>query len=120
MIAAELDIGPNLPPKTDYGIGCIGAGFIMRDCHLVAYRSSGFNPVAIASRKVETATEVAKQHGIPKVHSTIDDLLNDAAIEVLDVAVPPDALPDRLRTAGFHDVDVKVGMGRQRWCAVKP
>ena len=32
-------------------IGCIGAGFIMDECHLVAYRNAGFNPVAIASRR---------------------------------------------------------------------
>ena len=33
--------------------------------------------------------------------------------------IPPDTLPDRLRAAGFQDVDVKVGTGRQRWRAVK-
>jgi SAM-dependent methyltransferase len=33
--------------------------------------------------------------------------------------VPPETLPDRLRAAGFHDVEVKVGTGRQRWRAVK-
>ena len=33
--------------------------------------------------------------------------------------VPPETLPDRLRAAGFQDVDVKVGTGRQRWRAVK-
>jgi len=31
------------------------AGFIMRDCHLPAYRQAGFNPVAIASRKRASA-----------------------------------------------------------------
>lgn len=34
--------------------------------------------------------------------------------------VPPKTLPDRLRTAGFDDVEVEVGTGRQRWRAVKP
>jgi SAM-dependent methyltransferase len=34
-------------------------------------------------------------------------------------AIPPETLPDRLRAAGFDDVDVKVGLGRQRWRAVK-
>ena len=33
--------------------------------------------------------------------------------------VPPEALPDRLRAAGFQDVEVKVRKGRQRWRAVK-
>jgi SAM-dependent methyltransferase len=34
--------------------------------------------------------------------------------------IPPGELPDRLRAAGFEDVEVKVGAGRQRWRAVKP
>ncbi len=33
--------------------------------------------------------------------------------------VSPETLPDRLRTAGFHDVDVEVRGGRQRWRAAK-
>ena len=40
-----------LPRDLSIGIGCIGSGFIMADCHLVAYRAAGLNPVAIASRK---------------------------------------------------------------------
>jgi len=34
--------------------------------------------------------------------------------------VPPETLPDRLRTVGFHDVDVEVRGGRLRWRALKP
>lgn len=34
--------------------------------------------------------------------------------------VSPETLPDRLRSAGFHDVDVEVRGGRQRWRALKP
>ena len=33
--------------------------------------------------------------------------------------IPPETLPDRLRAAGFQDVEVKVRAGRQRWRAVK-
>ncbi len=50
---------PQLPRRRDWRIGCAGAGFIMADCHLVAYRNAGFNPVAIASRNPATAREVA-------------------------------------------------------------
>ncbi|MCI0379467.1 MAG: Gfo/Idh/MocA family oxidoreductase [Gemmataceae bacterium] len=98
----RLEYLPRLPRKKDFGIGCVGAGFIMRDCHLVAYRQAGFNPVAIASRKPETARAVAGQHGIGRVHNTIDELLRDKSVEVLDVAVPPDAQPDILRRAVEH------------------
>src|SRR3954468_19632273 len=93
----RLNYLPTLPQRKDFRIGCVGAGFIMRDCHLVAYRNAGFNPVAIASRNLETAKAVAAQHSIAKAHSTVDDLLADESIEVLDVAVPPDAQPDLIR-----------------------
>jgi predicted dehydrogenase len=86
-----LDYLPGLPRRKDYRIGCAGAGFIMRDCHLVAYRQAGFNPVAIASRTPARARAVAEQHAIPRCHDTIEQLLDDATIEVLDIAVPPDA-----------------------------
>src|SRR3569623_1851887 len=90
----SLNIHPKLPQRRDWRIGIAGAGFIVRDCHLVAYRNAGFNPVAIASRRPETARAVAAQHGIPTVHDSLDALLTDPEIEILDVAVPPDAQPE--------------------------
>lgn len=97
-----LDYLPRLPKRRDWRIGCAGAGFIMRDCHLVAYRQAGFNPVAIASRRPETAKAVAQQHNIATVHATMNDLLADPQVEVLDIAVPPDAQPDVIRRAVKH------------------
>jgi predicted dehydrogenase len=101
-MSLSLDYLPRLPRRRDFRIGCIGAGFIMRDCHLVAYRQAGFNPVAIASRNPDHARAVAQQHGIPRVHGTVADILADPDVEVLDVAVPPDAQPDILRAAVEH------------------
>lgn len=46
----QLQYLPKLPANKDHAIGCIGSGFIMADCQLVAYRQAGFNPAAIASR----------------------------------------------------------------------
>src|SRR5205809_4037137 len=88
-----LDYLPRLPRRKDFRIGCAGAGFIMRDCHLVAYRQAGFNPVAIASRNPEHAREAAGKHAISRVHTGYAELLADPEIEVLDIAVPPDAQP---------------------------
>src|SRR5207253_8385768 len=101
-----LDIRPAIPRRKDWRIGCVGAGFIMKDCHLVAYRNAGFNPVAIASRTAAVAREVATRHAVPTVHDTIDSLLADARVEILDIAVPRDAQPDIVREA------VRVGKGR--------
>jgi predicted dehydrogenase len=98
----SLDYLPRLPKRKDFRIGCIGAGFIMRDCHLVAYRQAGFNPVAIVSRTQERAREVAQARAIARVHASMEDLLADKSIEVLDVAVPPDIQPSVIREAVKH------------------
>jgi predicted dehydrogenase len=71
----------------------------MRDCHLVAYRKAGFNPVAIASRSAEHAREVAGIHRIPKVYDSYDQLLDDPEIEILDIAVAPNAQAELIRKA---------------------
>ena len=47
-IDLNMNIEPRIPGRLDHGIGCIGAGFIMRDVHLVAYKAAGFRPVALA------------------------------------------------------------------------
>ena len=85
----DLKIHPPLPRRKDFRIGVLGSGFIVNDCHLVAYRKAGFNPVAIASRTRARAEKVAQRHGIARVWDTPDQLLNDPSIEVLDIAVPP-------------------------------
>lgn len=79
-----------LPSNREIGIGCIGAGFIMADCHLVAYRDAGLKPVAIASRRREQAEQVAQCHRIGIVYSTVEELLRDSNVQVVDIAVPPD------------------------------
>lgn len=101
-------IRPRLPQRKDWRIGCAGAGFIMRDCHLVAYRNAGFNPVALASRSRAKSEEVASHHGIATVHASYDALLSDPSVEILDIAVPPDAQPAMIRQA------VECGRGRVR------
>lgn len=86
----DLNILPKLPHSRELGIGCIGAGFIMADCQLVAYRQAGFNVRAISSRNPQRAAEVAARHAIPKVYATYQELLADPEVQVVDVAVPPD------------------------------
>ena len=88
----ELDYLPHLPQNKQMTIGCIGSGFIMADCHLVAYRNAGFNPVAIASRNPENSKAVAQRHNIKKVYNTYKELLQDDTISVIDIAVPPDII----------------------------
>ena len=87
----DLRLYPTLPNRRDFRIGILGSGFIVNDCHLVAYRKAGFNPVAIASRQKENAARVAGRHNLSVAYDSYDQLLDDPSIEVLDIAVPPDA-----------------------------
>src|SRR5207245_6219659 len=98
----SLDYRPRLPRRMDFRIGCIGAGFIMRDCHLVAYRQAGLKPVAIAARDPAQAQAVAKACGVPRSYGTAGELLSDKTVEVLDIAVPPDVQPALIREAVEH------------------
>ena len=44
-------------------VGCIGAGMIMAECHLAAYKEAGFPVVAIASRTKANAAEGRRSAG---------------------------------------------------------
>jgi predicted dehydrogenase len=91
---------PDVKVRTrDYKIGCIGAGMIMAECHLTAYKDARFPVVAIASRTKANADKVAKRWGIPKVHTTPENLIRDETIEILDIAYPPDQQPALIKLA---------------------
>jgi predicted dehydrogenase len=80
-------------------IGAIGAGMIMAECHLAAYKEAGFPVVAIASRTKANAQKVAQRWGIPKVHETPEALIEDPEVEIIDLAFPPDQQPALIRHA---------------------
>ncbi|RJG41102.1 Gfo/Idh/MocA family oxidoreductase [Mesorhizobium sp. DCY119] len=83
----------------EFRIGCIGAGMIMAECHLAAYKEAGFPVVAIASRTKANAQKVADRWGIPTVHDTPEKLIEDAQVEIIDLAFPPDQQPALIRHA---------------------
>ena len=91
---------PDSPIRSRHlAIGCIGAGMIMAECHLAAYKNAGFPVVAIASRTRERAAAVAERWAIPTVHQTPAALIEDPAVEILDIAFPPDQQPGLVRHA---------------------
>ena len=99
ILPFDLEIDPRLPTRKDFRIGCIGAGFIMRDCHLVAYAQVGFTPYAIASLDRKHSEEVAALRGIPVVHDSWQAVVHDPNVEILDIAVPPDQQLSIIREA---------------------
>ncbi len=109
MPAVDTNLEHCAPPpaRKDFAIGAIGAGFILRDVHLVAYGRAGYHVAAIASRTPAAAQEAARMRGIPKVYDTTAELLSDRSIEVLDVAVPPDQQIGVIREAVKHGDHIK-------------
>ena len=102
----DLDLNLNhsipKPPCSDFGIGAVGAGFIMRDVQLKAYAGAGFKVAAITSRTPEIAHEVAELRGIPKLYDTLQEMLQDPEVQVLDIAVPPHMQLEIVRQALTH------------------
>ena len=92
-MAAAVDLDLNIHPEPvldrSPGIGCVGAGFIMADCHLPSYRAAGFNVVGLHSRSPERVEAVAARQGLQRFPS-LAALLADERVEVVDIAVPPD------------------------------
>ncbi len=99
---ADIDYLPQLPRDRTPAIGCIGAGFIVADCHLVAYQRAGFNALAIASRDPAKARRVADQRQVPRVYETYQQLLCDPDIQIVDIGVPPDIQLEVIREVVRH------------------
>ena len=101
----EVDDAIRLPVRRDRGIGIVGCGGIVNYAHLPAYRANGFRVVACHDRDPAAAERTAAAHGIPKVAVTLDDLLADDDVEIVDIAVTPEAqvsIAERAAAAGKH------------------
>jgi predicted dehydrogenase len=100
-----LDYRPHLPPKTDYGIGIIGCGGIVNYAHLPAYRANHLNIVGCYDINPEAARKTAHDHNVPTVYDSLDALLADPSIEIVDIAVPAwhqRAIAEQALAAGKH------------------
>ncbi|RYG69215.1 Gfo/Idh/MocA family oxidoreductase [bacterium] len=90
---------PQLPelPKTPRPIVSIGAGGIVRDAHMPAYRIAGFPVHAVTDLDPARAGVLARDFGIPHVAASIEEAVALAPEgAVFDVAVPGRAILDVL------------------------
>ena len=85
----DLDYKPCLSPKTDYGIGVVGCGSIINDASLPAYRTHNLNVVGCYDLDRGKAESTARRFNIPKVYDSLDDLLSDPGVEIVEIAVHP-------------------------------
>ncbi|MEK0315081.1 Gfo/Idh/MocA family protein [Cohnella sp. 56] len=95
----QLDYQPRLPRDRSRGIAIIGAGEIVREAHMPAYRMAGFNVVGILNRTRPRAEEIARQFGIPKVYDSLKQLLDDPEVEIVDIALSAELQPEVVREA---------------------
>jgi predicted dehydrogenase len=93
--AVRIDV----PADHRRGIAVIGAGAIVDVAHLPAYNGLGLDVRGVYDRNAERAAEVAERHGVGRVYRSLDELLADDQVEVVDVAVVPWAQPDLVREA---------------------
>jgi predicted dehydrogenase len=88
-----LDYLPKIPAKSDYKIGVIGAGQIVNQAHLPAYRKAGFQIVAITDERPDAARETADRFAVPLVCRNVEELLATPEIDIVDIAVPARSNP---------------------------
>ena len=88
------------PLRSDFGIGAVGAGFIMRDVQLKAYADAGLQ------RGWDHFADVRRSRAkwricdaIPKLYDTVPEMLRDPEVGDLDIAVPPDRQLEIVRQA---------------------
>ena len=103
--ALEIDYRPRLPSRLDYGIAIVGCGGIVDYAHLPAYRAAGLNIRGCQDLDQATARRLAAKHGIETVYPSLDAMLADPSVEIVDIAVPAPAqraIAERALAAGKH------------------
>lgn len=94
--ASDLAQRPILPRRPRPIVG-IGAGAIVRDAHLPAYKVAGFHVACVFDLAVDKAEALARDFGIPRVARSVGEATATAPPgAVYDLAVPASAIPSVL------------------------
>jgi predicted dehydrogenase len=89
-----IDYRPSFPPGYRPGIGIVGCGQIVRNAHLPAYAQYGCDVVGVYD------VSPAATRGLElRVFETLDDLLAEPAVEIVDIATHPNVRVDLIRRA---------------------
>jgi predicted dehydrogenase len=97
--ALEIDYKPSLPADRTLGIGIVGCGVVVKVAHLKAYSKYGLNVIGVYDISSEAARAVQAEFGIRKVFGSLDGLLADSDIAVVDIATHPDVRVPLMRKA---------------------
>lgn len=85
-------------------VGVLGAGAIAQSAHLPAYEKYGVEVAGVWSRSVETTATLRERFPfVGRIYPTAEALLDDPAVEIVDLATPPE------RRAQWLDAAVAAG-----------
>jgi predicted dehydrogenase len=98
MLTPPLNQKPALP-ASPRPIVSIGAGGIVRDAHMPAYRKAGWKVAAVFDTDRTKADALARDFGIPRVCATLEEAASLAPPgAVFDLALPASAIPGVLES----------------------
>ncbi|MGH9326893.1 MAG: Gfo/Idh/MocA family protein [Terriglobia bacterium] len=112
MPQARVNQRPVLP-EAPRPVVIFGAGGIVRDAHLPAYRKAGFRVAGIYDLNLDRACSLATQFGVDRVFSSMQSAASEApGNAVFDIAVPAPAILDVLpHLPGGRGVLIQKPMG---------
>jgi predicted dehydrogenase len=104
VISAEtehrLEYRPSFPPGYRPGVALVGCGDIAKRWHLPAYAKYGVQVAGVYDPAPEATDGVLERFPfVRRVFPTLDDLLADKDVEIVDVATRPDVRPQLIRRA---------------------
>jgi predicted dehydrogenase len=92
MLSPPLQQKPPLP-SAPRPIVSLGAGAVVREAHLPAYRKAGWTVAAVHDRDPARAAAVARDFGIPRACATLAEAVASAPEgAIFDLAVPASAI----------------------------
>ena len=100
-----IDDRPASPVSRAHGIALIGCGGIVNYAHLPAYRQHNLSIVGCYDRDRDAAIATATANQIPRIYGSVDAILADSNVVIVDIAILPQAQPDvavRCLEAGKH------------------
>jgi predicted dehydrogenase len=95
-----LNYRPSFPDGYRPGVGIVGCGGIVKLAHLPAYEKYGVDVVGVYDPLPEATDGITEQFPVvQRVFESLDELLGDPAVEVVDIATHPAVRPELMRRA---------------------
>lgn len=89
LAALEVDYRPYVPAQP-LGIAIVGTGAIVRSAHLPAYRKYGLPIVGAYDIQPASTEGLCEEFGVGRIYRSLEELLDDRQVEVVDVATRPE------------------------------